>query len=67
MITTRFGSEVQILQKPDFGGFVTVRRVADGAIRDWHLSKLKADSPQEMHDAIEHAGPSHEGNTRSMR
>ena len=66
MITTRFGSEVIVLQKPDFGGFVRVRRVIDGAIRDWHISELHADA-DELQRAIEAAGPAPQGTRKSFR
>lgn len=63
MITTRFGSEVKILQKPDFGNFVRVKRIADGAVRDWHRSELRETENGEIEKAISEAGPAPQGNS----
>ena len=67
MITSRFGSEVQILQKPDFGGFVRIKRLMDGAVRDWHRSELRETNVGEIEAAIAQAGPAPEGNAQNFR
>lgn len=47
MITTRFGSEIEILEPADSEGWVKCKRVSDGAEREWHCSELAADTPEE--------------------
>jgi hypothetical protein len=61
MIHTRYGSEVTVLQKPDPGQFVRVRRLPDGAVRDVHISDLREDAAGELMAAIAAAGPAPQG------
>lgn len=45
---SQFGSKVIPLGKPDKDGWIKVKRVEDQAIREWHISQLKADNPEDL-------------------
>ena len=47
-IYTRFGSEVELLERPDRRGFVNCRRVVDDSRRDFHVSDLRADTREDQ-------------------
>lgn len=55
MIRTMYGNEVEISGLIDSKtGFVRCQRVSDGAIRDWHVSQLRADGGmKEIEDAAD--------------
>lgn len=38
---TQYGSEVELLSYPDKDGWVRVKRLSDGANRDWNLSQMR--------------------------
>lgn len=48
MITTQYGSEVELISGQDKEGFCKVRRLSDGAIMEWHVSQLRADNQEEL-------------------
>lgn len=48
MITTRFGSEVKVLESANEKGWVKVERVSDGAIHEWHVSEFKCDTKEDL-------------------
>lgn len=52
MITTRFGSEVEVLEPADDDGWVKVKRLPQGDEREWHASELRADSPEEFNKVV---------------
>lgn len=45
---SQFGSKVIPLGKPDEEGWIKVKRVEDQAIREWHISQLKADNEEDL-------------------
>ena len=47
MITTQYGSEVVILARMG-DGWARVKRVADGAIREWHVAQLRGSTPADL-------------------
>lgn len=55
MIATRFGSEVVVHGVDRTGEWVRVRRVADGADREWRVADLRADTQEELQEALEQA------------
>lgn len=40
-LVTRFGSEVETLEAPDSEGWVKVRRIDDGEIREWNMCDMR--------------------------
>jgi hypothetical protein len=42
-ITTRFGSEVELLSHVNADGWIKVKRLSDGAEREYHVAELRAD------------------------
>lgn len=51
MITTKFGSEVKAVGRADSEGWLKCVRVSDQAEREFHLSDLRFDPPEE-YDAV---------------
>lgn len=54
MITTQYGSEVKILKRLG-DGWVAVKRLSDSAVREWHVSQLRAETKEEqaeLHNAL---------------
>lgn len=48
MITTQFGSEVELLRGQDKDGYCKVKRLSDGAVREWHVTELRADNQDDL-------------------
>ena len=55
MITTRYGSEVEVLGQQDKDGFIEVRRRSDGVLRSFHVTELRADTQEELQKIYKHS------------
>lgn len=66
MITTRYGSRVEILGVDFSGQWVRVRRIEDGALREWRVVDLCADTVSELEEALTSA-PVYGSQTQAVR
>lgn len=44
LLRTRYGSLVEAITYPDTEGWLRVKRLSDGATRDWNLSQLHVET-----------------------
>jgi hypothetical protein len=49
-ITIRFGSEVELLSHVNADGWIKVKRLSDGAEREYHMAELRADTIEELRE-----------------
>lgn len=51
-ITTRYGSEVKVIEPMDSQGWVKVKRISDDSDQEYHSSDLRADTQEEFNQVV---------------